>query len=89
MPIEEQVVSIYAATPQRSRKSWIRELDLADIGRYEQEMLAYMRSSHADLLDAIRSSGKLEDDVAEKLDAALDSFGESFRPQNSAAGAAA
>ena len=89
MPVEEQVVSIYAATPQRSRKSWIRELDLADIGRYEQEMLAYMRSSHADLLDAIRSSGKLEDDVAEKLDAALDSFGESFRPQNSAAGAAA
>ena len=89
MPVEEQVVSIYAATPQRSRKSWIRELDLADIGRYEQEMLAYMRSSHADLLDAIRSSGKLEDDVAEKLDAALDSFGESFRPQNSAADAAA
>ncbi|MFP6606842.1 MAG: F0F1 ATP synthase subunit alpha [Myxococcota bacterium] len=89
MPVEEQVVSIYAATPQRSRKSWIRELDLADIGRYEQEMLAYMRSSHADLLDAIRSSGKLEDDVAEKLDAALDSFGESFRPQKSAAGAAA
>ena len=89
MPVEEQVVSIYAATPQRSRKSWIRELDLADIGRYEQEMLAYMRSSHADLLDAIRSSGKLEDDVAEKLDAALDSFGESFRPKNSAAGAAA
>ncbi|MEE2674551.1 MAG: F0F1 ATP synthase subunit alpha [Myxococcota bacterium] len=83
MPVEEQVVSIYAATPQRSRKSWIRELDLADIGRYEQEMLAYMRSSHADLLDAIRSSGKLEDDVAEKLAAALDGFAESFRPQSS------
>ena len=84
MPVEEQVVSIYAATPQRNRKSWLRELDLEDIARYEQEMLAYMRTSHADLLDAIRSSGKLEDDVAEKLAAALDAFGESFPPRASA-----
>jgi len=80
MSVEQQVVSIYAATPQDDRKSWIRELDLSDIARYEQEMLAYVSSNHEDILEAIRSSGKLEDDVAEKLSAALDAFAERFQP---------
>ncbi len=46
-------------------------------------MLAYMRSSHSDILDTIRSTGKLEDVVAEKLTAALDAFAQSFRPHTS------
>jgi F-type H+-transporting ATPase subunit alpha len=83
MAVEEQVISIYAATPQRDRKSWIRDLELRDVARYEQEMLAYMRSSHADILDTIRTTGKLEDDVAQKLTAALDAFAPSFRPHSS------
>ena len=80
MPVERQVVSIYAATPQRDRKSWIRNLELRDIARYEQEMLAYVASNHQDILEAIQSSGKLEDDVAEKLATALDAFAERFQP---------
>jgi F-type H+/Na+-transporting ATPase subunit alpha len=80
MPVEEQVVSIYAATPRRERKSWIRGLALGDIARYEQEMLAYVRASHADVLEAIRTTGKLEEPVAAKLTAALDAFAPIFRP---------
>src|SRR5512138_3712564 len=38
-PMEEQGVSIYACTPQEGRESWVRKLELSDIGRYEQEML--------------------------------------------------
>ena len=41
----------------------MRPLELEDIARYEKEMLDYMRTRHADVLEAIRSSGKLEDET--------------------------
>jgi len=79
MPMEEQVVSIYACTPQEGRESWVRAHGLDDIRRYEQEMLEHIRNSHADILESIRSSEKLEDETEQKLAAALDEFGEIFQ----------
>src|SRR5688500_5792434 len=55
LPMEEQVVSIFSATPQEGRSSWVRPLELEDIGRYEKEMLEHLRSRHADVLATIRS----------------------------------
>ncbi len=80
MPMEEQVVSIFAATPPKGRDSWVRPYELEDLGRYEQEMLNFIRSEHASILDSIRSTGKLEDEVADKLGSALDRFAEIFQP---------
>jgi F-type H+/Na+-transporting ATPase subunit alpha len=80
MPMEEQVVAIYAATPQESRSSWVRDYGVEDIGRYEVELLAYLRSQHPQILAAIQSTGKLEDATRAKLDAALDAFAAIFQP---------
>jgi F-type H+/Na+-transporting ATPase subunit alpha len=80
MPMEEQVVSIYACTPQSGRKSWVRDYELEDLARYEQEMLAYMRSEQAELLQAIRESGQLGEETEERLRAALDAFANVFQP---------
>jgi len=80
LAMQEQVVSIYASTPQRSRDSWIRPLELTDIQRYETEMLDWMRSNNGEILSAIRDSGKFEDDVEQKLIAALDEFAKVFQP---------
>ncbi|MGI9432147.1 MAG: F0F1 ATP synthase subunit alpha, partial [Myxococcota bacterium] len=80
LPMEEQVVSIYSATPEADRDSWVRKLGLEDIGRFEAEMLAFMRSSHADLLATIRDSKKLDEDTEKKLVAALDEFANHFQP---------
>jgi len=88
MPVEEQVVSIYAATPQPNRPSWVRSLEVGDIQRYEHEMLDFIRSQHADVLTAIREAGKLDDDTKQKLEAALDRFGESFQPSRKPGAAA-
>jgi F-type H+-transporting ATPase subunit alpha len=88
MPMEEQVVAIYAATPQDARPSWVRELEIEDIGRYESEMLAFVKTKHAEILAAIQSTGKLEDDVKAKLDAALDAFAKIFQPSKRASAAA-
>jgi F-type H+-transporting ATPase subunit alpha len=79
MPMEEQVVSIYSATPQESRQSWVRQVGIADLLRYEREMLEFMRTRHGGVLEAIRKTGKLEDDTESKLVAALDEFGGMFR----------
>ncbi len=78
--MEEQVVSIYAATPPEGRDSWIRRYDISDVQRYEQEMLDYLRENHSGIFEAIRQSEKLDDDVEAKLVAALDEFGEVFQP---------
>jgi F-type H+-transporting ATPase subunit alpha len=80
LPMEEQVVSIFACTPQEGRPSWVRPLELEDISRYEKEMLDYVRTRHAGVLEAIRNSGKLEDDTKRKLIGALDEFANVFVP---------
>jgi F-type H+-transporting ATPase subunit alpha len=85
MSMEEQVVSIYAATPQRDRDSWIRALELTDIGAYERELHDYMRASHSQVLEEIRDRGTLESDTEEKLIAALDKFAAIFQPRSGSA----
>jgi F-type H+-transporting ATPase subunit alpha len=79
MPVEEQVVSIYVCTPQEERDSWVRGVETEDVGRYEQEMLAYLRAEHADVLAGIREAGVLSDENEQKLIAALDAFAGIFQ----------
>jgi len=84
MPMEEQVVSIYACTPQPGRDSWVRRLELGEIARYEREMLEHMRTQHGDVLKKIRDTGKLEEDTEKQLVAALDEFAGIFTPSSGA-----
>jgi F-type H+-transporting ATPase subunit alpha len=87
MPVEHQVLSIFAATPQESRPSWVRNYPVEDMRRYEHEMLAFINSKHPDILETIRSSGKLEDTTKAKLGAALDEFAKVFQPTAARGGA--
>ncbi|MCH8133452.1 MAG: F0F1 ATP synthase subunit alpha, partial [Myxococcales bacterium] len=80
MSMEDQVLSIYSCTPQADRDSWVRGYELGDLQRYEREMLEFMRSSHGHVLQAIRESGKLEEEVEQKLIAGLDEFKTVFQP---------
>jgi F-type H+-transporting ATPase subunit alpha len=79
MPAVEQVVSIYAATPQPGRKSWVRDIEMADLRRYEQEMLAWMRTEQKALLAKITESGQLGEAEDKALAAALDQFASHFQ----------
>ena len=71
VPVEEQVVVIYAGT-----KGWTDQVPVSEVIRYEAEVRAYFKANHADLLEEIRSTGKLPD--SEKMDAALDAFKATF-----------
>ncbi len=88
MRMEEQVVSIFAATPRSDRNSWVRGYELADLLRYEAELLDFVRQDHSDLLATIRDTGKLDSDAEAKLIGILDAFAGVFQPTSSGSEAA-
>ena len=73
MPVEEQVVSIYAGT-----NGFLDAVPTDRVTDYEEQMLSYMRHEHGDTLGAIRDTGKFEDEVAGKVKAALETFAKQF-----------
>ena len=72
-PVEQQVVSIWAATTGK-----LDAVPVTDITRFETEFLDYVKRSHAGVLDAIRESGKFEDSSETALVGAYDSFLDQF-----------
>jgi len=56
------------------------DLPVADVRRFETGVREYMRSRHGELLEAIRSDGKLGDDRVETLSSAIDDFKAGFDP---------
>ena len=73
MPVEEQVASIFAGV-----NGYLDRLPPRDATRYEARMLEALRDKGADILETIRSSGDLADEVAARLKAFLDDFTASF-----------
>ncbi|RTL88522.1 F0F1 ATP synthase subunit alpha [Ancylobacter aquaticus] len=71
--VEEQVVVIYAGT-----NGYLDVLPVSKVREFEQGLLIFLRTKHADILDAIRTSKELSKDTAEKLVKALDSFAKTF-----------
>ncbi|MEG3176076.1 F0F1 ATP synthase subunit alpha [Sphingomonas sp. RB3P16] len=73
MPFEEQTVSIFAGT-----NGFLDTVPVNAVVRYEQAMLAEMRSSHADLLTDIRDKRDLSKETTEALKTALGAFSKTF-----------
>jgi F-type H+-transporting ATPase subunit alpha len=73
LPVEEQVVSIFAGV-----RGYLDKLALGDVGRFESQLLRSMRAKYADVLTEIRNSKQIAPDTETKLKSALDSFAASF-----------
>ncbi len=71
VPVEEQVLVIYAGS-----EGYVDDVPVADVQRFEAEVRAYFRANHADLLEGIRTSGKLPEGDA--LADALRRFADAF-----------
>ncbi len=98
LPVEEQILSIFACTPQSGgdgdggvdgSKSFVRTLEVSDIPRYEREMLAWVRANHPELLERLRQAGKLGDEDLAAMRETLAAFAGMFEPSASAGGGAA
>ena len=86
LPVEEQVIQIYAATPRADGgASFVRNYPTEDIERYANEVTAFLRQHHPEVLAEIKSTGALSDQLKTKLDEALLAFGKTFQPSSTQA----
>jgi F-type H+-transporting ATPase subunit alpha len=80
MPIEEQVVSIFAGT-----KGYLDSIPVADVRRFENELLDHMRTRHASVIAGIRQDPKA--DVPKDLPQIVTAFKEAFKVTSTTASA--
>jgi F-type H+-transporting ATPase subunit alpha len=73
LAVEYQVLIIHAATTGR-----LDDMPSASVESYERQLHTLFETQHTDLMAELRDTGKLSDELKEKIDAALDAFGESF-----------
>jgi F-type H+-transporting ATPase subunit alpha len=73
LAVEEQVVSIFLGT-----EGHLDSVPVEDVGRFETEFLDHVRASEGDILKQIRESGKLGDELSEKLVGVINQFKKGF-----------
>ncbi|MES2835345.1 MAG: F0F1 ATP synthase subunit alpha [Pseudomonadota bacterium] len=73
LTMEEQVVSVYAGT-----RGYLDGIAVADIGRFESELLARIKSSNAGLLEGIRTKKDLTAELEAELKGVLEAFVKTF-----------
>jgi F-type H+-transporting ATPase subunit alpha len=71
VPVEEQVLVIYAGT-----KGWTDSVPVSEVQRFGTELIEYFKGNHATVLDDIRTKGALPD--GDELDRGLTAFVEGF-----------
>jgi F-type H+-transporting ATPase subunit alpha len=74
VPVEEQIVLIYAGT-----RGYLDKIETANVGRYERELVTFLRAKKADLLKAIVDKKDIgKDGIEDKIKASLEEFSKSF-----------
>src|SRR5262245_23472000 len=73
LPVEEQVVSIFAGT-----RGYLDRVEIANVGRFESMMLSEMRARHPELLSAIRDEHEISQTTEKGLADFLDGFARTF-----------
>ena len=76
MAVEEEIVALAAI-------DYVLDLPTADVRRFEEELIQYIKDHHSDLLKAIRETGDLSGDNSAALKEALASFKGTFRASES------
>ncbi|QIZ78231.1 F0F1 ATP synthase subunit alpha [Ferrimonas lipolytica] len=69
MSVADQAVVIFAA-----EKGFLKSVEVAKIGAFEDALLSYVNNDHADLLKTINETGNYNSDIEGQLQAALDKF---------------
>jgi F-type H+-transporting ATPase subunit alpha len=83
MPVELQIVSIFAGT-----RGFLDSLRVESVQPFEAALHEFVKRDHADLLSAIVNTGKLEKATDEALMSAIGAFRDRFVKENADAAAA-
>ena len=73
MPAHEQVASIYAAT-----RGYMDDVPVDQVRAFESQMLAFMRDTKKDVLDAIKEKKVIDEAVEKGLNDAIAAFKQSY-----------
>ena len=73
LPMEEQVISIYAGV-----NGYLDKVSIENISKFEADLMTLIKSSHKDILKSIRDEKALTDSTEEKLKKAIEEFLKTF-----------
>jgi len=73
MPIEEQVISLYAGT-----KGYLDGIDIGKVGEFERRMISELKVREPSVLQGIRDSREMKPDVEKTLVSFMDGFAKTF-----------
>ena len=71
--VEDQVCIFYAVT-----RGFLKDVEVTDVAEYEDGLYERMSAQHADVLEAIRTTGDLSKETEEALRAALEAYTKDF-----------
>jgi F-type H+/Na+-transporting ATPase subunit alpha len=77
IPIEEQVVVIYAST-----QGLLDDIEAGNVPDWENQFRDYMKNNHEDILNNIRETEELSDEDEETLKEAIQDFNEQYEPES-------
>jgi F-type H+-transporting ATPase subunit alpha len=80
MPVEDQVVVIFAGT-----NGYVDDIPVADVKRFESDLLSFIRGRHPEILDHIRTTREVP--AGDALADAVATFKDEFVSSEAAAGA--
>ncbi|MEK6532131.1 MAG: F0F1 ATP synthase subunit alpha [Deltaproteobacteria bacterium] len=76
LPVEKQVLSIYAAT-----NGYVDAYPTESLKRYEEELVSFIESRHPNILKDIREKKAIDDELKGRLNKALDELKGIFNPE--------
>lgn len=77
IPVEKQVIIIYAVV-----SGALLDIPANQIGEFEKELFSFVDSVYGDIPESIRTTGKLEDDIKDKLTKAIEECKSKFLPEH-------
>jgi len=73
MPVEEQVVTIYAGV-----RGFLDNLDIEQVGAFEEAWISHVKGSHPEVLAEIKAAGEISESLDDKLNTLATDFTASF-----------
>ena len=73
VPVEKQIIAIYAVT-----KGYLDDLDISEVGKWERGFLGFVESRFDDVLIGLRQEGKLTEDIEGRLRHSIEEYNEVF-----------
>ena len=74
MSVPEQVISIFCGV-----KGYLDNVELKDINEFENKVYELCKSNKPEIIESIKKTGKLEDDVEKSLSSLIDEFKKNFK----------